>query len=379
MPLVNTDPGGTRTRTVRGVLLVFFVGVAAALGVLATALPAFAVARNVPDPGTTRTDGRVNAILRVGDTIYMAGNFAHVNGVERKRFAAMDAATGALTDWSPRANAAVYALAASADGSKIYAGGEFTRSNDADRGRLVALDATTGQTVVGWDAAANGPVRSIAVLNNRIYVGGSFSGVNGSKRGRLALVDGTSGSVAPNWRPYANATVNKLVLSGGRLYAGGYFSRISGGRVPHLAALNPYNGALLRWRPRGAQPVIDLVAAGSRVYTAEGGRGGAASAYTTGRGKRVWTAAADGDVQAIAVHRGRLYVGGHFDRLGGKTRVRLAALKPGSGKLNPSWTPRANLGVWELASDAGRKRLYVGGDFTNISGRASLRLARFTG
>jgi hypothetical protein len=197
------------------------VGIFAALCVLLPALPALAVVRSVPDASTAQTDGRVSAILRVGDKVYMAGSFQHVNGVERKRFAAVDAETGALTDWNPAANAPVFALAASPDGTRIYAGGEFTRSNADDRGRLVALDAVTGQTIEGWNATANATVHSIAVSGDRVYLGGAFTDVNGMQRGRLAMVDGSDGSVAPNWRPYTNGAVRKVAVYGNRLYAGG--------------------------------------------------------------------------------------------------------------------------------------------------------------
>lgn len=368
-----------RSKVRYGVAFSLLVGLFMALCVLLPALPAFAAMRSVPDAGTARTDGRVYAILRVGDKIYMAGNFYHVNGVERQRFAAINANTGALTDWSPKANASVFALAASPDGSRIYAGGDFTRSNAADRGRLVALDAVTGQTVDGWNATANGAVRSIAVSGDRVYLGGTFTSVNGLQRVRLAMVDGSDGSVAPDWRPSATGPVYKVAVSGDRLYVGGYFARISGKRVPHLAALNPNTGGLTRWRPRGTRPVIDMVAGRTRVYTAEGGRGGGAvSSYSAGRGTRAWTRTSDGDCQTIAFYGRRLYVGGHFDRLDGKARSGLAALSSAGGRLNP-WAPRANLGVWEITPDVARRKLYVGGDFTRMTKRDSFRFARFTG
>lgn len=376
----GTSALSSPTRSRYGIFFPLAVGLFMALCVLLPALPAFAAKGSVPDAGTVRADGRVYAILQVGDKIYMAGNFYHVDNVERKRFAAIDANTGELTDWSPKANASVFSLAASPDGSRIYAGGEFTRSNEADRDRLVALDAVTGETIEGWNAAANAPVRSIAVAGNRVYLGGQFTKVNGTRRERLAMVSGSDGSVSRSWSANATGLVHKVAVSpdGSRVYAGGYFKRIAGRSVPRLAALSPGTGKPVGRQPKVTRPVLDMVVSNSRVFTAEGGTGGGAvAAYGTKNGVRAWTRVANGDCQAIALHKGRLYVGGHFDRLDGKIRRRLAAVSP-TGALVRTWAPPANLAVWELTSDATHGKLYAGGDFTTIANRAHPKFASFT-
>jgi hypothetical protein len=52
--------------------------------------------------------------------------------------------------WNPSTDGVVYALAASADGSKIFLGGGFTTVNGEPRGRLAAVDPVNGQLVQGW-------------------------------------------------------------------------------------------------------------------------------------------------------------------------------------------------------------------------------------
>src|SRR5918998_4910054 len=115
----SRDTGGM----VRRFILLF---ASTALGVLLACGVALAAVSATPDPGTVDASGQVSAILRLGDRVYLGGKFNHVNGEPRARLAAIDAATGELTDWNPGADGEVRALAASSDGTRIFAGGEFT-------------------------------------------------------------------------------------------------------------------------------------------------------------------------------------------------------------------------------------------------------------
>ena len=82
---------------------------------------------------TWQTNDRVKDILRVGNTVYIAGNFTQIrsnNGAQtmtRNRLAAFDALTGNPLPWNPNANGNVEAITASPDGSIIYAGGVFKK------------------------------------------------------------------------------------------------------------------------------------------------------------------------------------------------------------------------------------------------------------
>ncbi len=53
------------------------------MGIFAPHAPALAAPSNTPDFDAAQTDGRVSAVLRVGDRIYLGGSFQHVNGVFR--------------------------------------------------------------------------------------------------------------------------------------------------------------------------------------------------------------------------------------------------------------------------------------------------------
>jgi trimeric autotransporter adhesin len=82
----------------------------------------------------------------------------------------------------------------------------------------------------------------------------------------------------------------------------------------------------------------------------------------------------NGEVHALAVDDGTLYVGGAFTSVGGRPRARLAAV--GSDGAVSGWAPAANDAV--LALDAVNGTVYVGGQFTTINGTTRRRLAAVT-
>lgn len=353
---------------------------AGAVAVLWRQSPALAAPTDTPD-NIGQTDGRVSAVVQIGNKIYLAGTFTHVNGVSRSRLAAIDADTGVLTSWNPGANAWVMTLAASPDGTRVYAGGLFGSVGGATRMRIAAINAATGRIDDTWNPWADGAVRSIAVLGDRVYLGGDFSNVNGQARTRLAAVGALNGALDAGWRPMANNTVRKLEISndGTRVYAGGAFTTISGLSRPNLLRMNPVTGEPSSWRPNPGRPVIDLALSGTRAYTAEGGQGGAAGAYDTITGVAAWRLFGDGDTQAVTVYGNLVYVGGHFDQLGGQSRGKLAAVVPATGALDPQWNPRTDRDVWDLVGDPSRDRLYACGDFTRINGLVRRGITRFSG
>lgn len=87
-----------------------------------------------------------------------------------------------------------------------------------------------------------------------------------------------------------------------------------------------------------------------------------------------WTAAADGEVLALAVSGDTVYVGGAFLHVGGAVRNRLAALDSTTAELT-DFSPVVNRTVRALA--ASNTTLYAGGDFTKVGGSARAKLAAF--
>jgi hypothetical protein len=363
---------------------IFLVLAAISLAVLLACGVAFAAAqrsqpKNAP---TVHTNDTVWTTLRVGDRVYLGGDFTSVNGKPRSGLAAIDLNTGRLTAWAPKANSAVLALAASPSGDSIYAGGEFTSINGIARGHVVAISASSGRVRKEWNAHADLPVYSLATWGRRVYLGGAFRKVNDRNRLHLAAVRRGEGKLYANWAPTTNGIVRTLALSPNkrRLYAGGSYSVISGKSRPNLAALHPATGAVKDWTPNprvdNDYQVFDLAVSNEAVYVAGGGRNpdGTAEAFGAGKGASVWRYWSNGDFQAVTLLKGKLYFGGHFTKLYRKTdqisRNRLMAVAAPTGRLDARWKPSAeNGGVWSMTADPARHRVYAGGAFTQINGR----------
>lgn len=101
------------------------------------------------------------------------------------------------------------------------------------------------------------------------------------------------------------------------------------------------------------------------------------AALRAGDGKliRKWRAQANGQVYALQLSRdgSRLYAAGKFTKVNGFDRDHVVALRASSGKVVRSWHPRADGNVRALAL---RKRtLYLGGDFKTVAGKHRVRLA----
>ena len=185
----------------------------------------------------------------------------------------------------------------------------------------------------------NGRVNTIAVSGETVYIGGSFTEVitqNGVAvaRSRLAAINANTGKLK-DWAPQVNRPVSALAVNGGRVYAGGVFTRADGERHNYVA-------------------LIDAA---------------------TGEVDHTFDAGTDLPVRALAASGGLLYLGGEFGTVNGEVRSRLARVDGITGELDPNWTPAADGAVrtLELSPDSGR--LYAGGEFTTISGKTRRNLA----
>jgi hypothetical protein len=337
---------------------------------------------------TYQTNGRVEAILAIGDTIYLGGRFTSVRpagsstSVVRNHLAAVSKSTGALLDWNPGTDKEVMALSASLDGTSVFVGGAFSRLGGIRRLRLGQLDATTG-AVLPWAPTADNQVNTIAVTPSELYIGGDFDVMDGQPRADLAAVD-YSGAVSTTWTPSADARVRVITPApdGLSLFAGGDFLSINGDPAQKiLARLDPTTGTPLPWKLHPGYPIHQFGFFGSMLYAAGDGSGGHIGAFDLATGARLWTQQTDGGVQNLVIMDGVIYGGGHFDNVcvgvtdgatsgfhcpqNAATRHKLVALDAVTGTLDP-WNPGANspLGVFGMASDQGS--LEVGGDFTKI-------------
>jgi hypothetical protein len=407
----------------------------AALALLAAGLgPAAAVAA-VPSTSasTYGTDGTVNAIATLGDTVYLGGafenvgldsgggaataasdgqadaamppvtgtvqvavadgsggfyiggSFSRVGGVARANLAHILPDESVDPSFNPVTNGTVRALALS--GSTLYVGGDFSGGGSiagADRNLIAALDTTTGHAT-SWDPnIAGSQVSKLAVSGSVVYVGGFFNTVGGQTRHNIAAIDTTSGNATP-WDPNANGAVRALAVDGSTVYVGGNFSgtsSIGGADRNFIAALNDTNGNATSWDPNASSFVRALAVDGSTVYagggfTSIGGQSrNRIAALDAGTGNATsWDPDSQGVVNELAVDGSTVYVAGSFsgpNSIGGADRNRLAALDTGTGSAT-GWDPNVSDQAFALAVDG--STVYVGGIFSLINQQPRSNLA----
>lgn len=320
-----------------------------------------------------------------GGAIYVGGWFDTVAGHSRPFVAQLDRETGAVSEWNPKPDLAVYALATTGD--MVYAGGGFRLVGEwKHRAGLAAIDLRSG-TVKPWNPNPDGRLcTALALSGGRVLVSGDFANIGGMPKPRrcLAALDTLNGE-ATEWDPGANSVAVDMMLDGDTLYVGGEFTEVGGQPRNYLASIDASSGAVTGWNPSPNNVVLAMTRSeetfyfGGLFYVFAGvlRRGVAAVDATTGA-ITPWTAGTDIiTVDALLANGNTLYVGGGFSQIGGQPRTSLAAIDAGSGEIMP-WNP--HLTAWgtptrvrALAMHEGS--LYVGGDFGSIGGRPRICLA----
>jgi outer membrane protein assembly factor BamB len=231
------------------------------------------------------------------------------------------------SDPVPQTNGRVNIIAVSGD--TVYIGGSFTEVITQDgvavaRSRLAAINANTGK-LKDWTPQVNRPVSALAVKGARVYAGGVFTRAGGKRHNYVALIDAATGEVDHTFDAGTDLPVRALAASGGLLYLGGEFGTVNGEVRSRLARVDGITGEL----------------------------------------DSNWTPAADGPVRTLELSPDsvRLYAGGEFTTISGKTRRNLAALVASTGELDTSWL-RDYPGRPVYDVEASGTRVYVAGGGT---------------
>jgi hypothetical protein len=204
----------------------------------------------------------------------------------------------------------------------------------------------------------DGTVFAMAEVAGQIVLGGSFTNVSPAgdpgtvdNQPHALAFDATSGSIDTGFNPTVNGQVNSVAPGPkpDEVYVGGSFSQVDGSTM-RVALLNVHTGGIVAgWHPPHMNGAVDKV---------------------------------------LLAH-GRLYVGGRFSSVGGKSRRGLATLNPSTGRVtsyldlqlsghhnygtncDPSKESCAKGVVGAKAFDVNPSgtRMVVIGNFTHMAGR----------
>jgi hypothetical protein len=396
--------------------LVFAVAASALLVVAPSASAAFS---NTPDQ-TWMTNGIVYAVTQSGNTIYVGGKFRALrrcptgvtcpNGtISTVDVGAFDATTGEgistfTVDVGVKGDGSkVYGLAV-LDG-KLYIGGNFSSVNGAPRLNMAAVDATTGALdpfapQVGVDSTNY--IRGMIAHQDEIYIAGKFASVNGVARQKLAAFT-SAGDLDPNWRPKVSPGFARTFVptcDGSELVVGGSFETAAGTSGAFqarktLAIFDATTGALDPWTPDNAQipngvTAYDLamIPTCDSVFAAYGGSNAIYRVdISDDFGDVIWGLHTGGNVQTVAVYGDRVLFGGHFANTPSAPntsdkvkRVRFATTTFDGIALN-DWTPEFDgkfFGPWDILTNEATNQVWVGGQFTLVSGTEQYFVARFS-
>lgn len=341
-------------------------------------------------------DQTVRALAVAGNVVYAGGQFTSIGTKPRNRLAALDATTGQATTWNPNPNGVVLALVVT--DTDVYVGGDFTTISVANRTGFAAIKRSNGAAQplnLQLEGTTQYPVRAIQLVGNTLYVAGSFSKVQGVLHPLVTAVDLATGQVisrAPLGTEYYGGTRSAGVWAIGAtstdILFGGEFLSLGGNPRRNLAALSAETGKLLPWVADASDTVYALAFGADRVFA-----GGAftninqtpifaLAALDPGTGALIEEFAfvatntyANPVVRSLISTEGRLYLGGLFTAIGGKTARGLSAVHPGSaapfGFAPDVWG--GSQGVMALALRD--TTLYLGGDFSQVGGQTRYRLA----
>jgi hypothetical protein len=147
----------------------------------------------------------------------------------------------------------------------------------------------------------------------------------------------------------------------------------------YLAKVNASTGAVLNPTfSRVGDVILDLSVSsdGASVYGAGGGGFNSAAGWSATTGQRRFAVRTDGDTQAVQYSNSHVYMGFH-DGYQGMVNLRLLALDPADGTVNPDFHPDSNSYPGVYCLDADGRYLVAGGYFSTMGGVGVKGLAIF--
>ncbi len=239
----------------------------------------------------------------------------------------------------------------------------------------------------------NGTVLALHVKDGRLHAGGNFFQAGTVRANYVAAWDGRSWTRLGTGGSFGGGGFSGPVYTlgefNGELIAGGFFTWLGaagGTTVNNLAAWDGSSWRSLGGGVTGAFRQVyataiyqnSLIVAGS--FASAGGAGGVPASNIAAWNGSQWSALGGGTddfVQALAVYRGELIVGGQFAQVAGVTRRGLAVWNGSQWSSFPGGDA-GFLGMVESLLVDGDD-LYVGGNFSTLGSTPAQDIGRWNG
>ena len=374
------------------------------------------------------TNGKVEAIVQVGNRMIVAGTFTQAQNagstttVTRNRILAFNATTGVIdTAFNPNVNGEITSMVVAPGGTAVIIAGSFTSVGGAAATRIAKLDAVTGARITAFTATAAGTVNDMALWGSKVILGGSFNRVDNVARTKIASVDAVTGALDPN----VNLSVTGLFNGGStnvqkldvspdntKLVIVGNFTAVAGQSRVQIAMINlsagpatvadwqtnDYSGACasvfntymrdVEFSPDGAYFVPVATGAGYFPTTLCDTATRWETSATGTDLHPTWIDYSGGDTYtAVAITGTAIYVGGHMRWLNndivGDVAAAGAVSRAGIGALDPQngmpfrWNPTRDRGVGVFAFLATSTGLWVGHDTVHMGHETHNRIGMF--
>jgi hypothetical protein len=327
--------------------------------------------------------------LEVTDTVlYIGGEFADINGVQRNNFGAIDLITGATHICNPDVNGPVYCMDIDPNSfaNAMIIGGDFTQVGTRSPRYLAKIGMDIGDVKGSgpgpWTAQpyADGPVFDVHVDETWVYIAGEFTQFIPIIRPGFAKLLKGNGTVQAD-DAQVNGPVYVMEFADSAIYIGGNFTSVGGQTRNNIAALET-DLSLRQWWDIGTNGTVRVIYPLDKTRFFFGGDFTRLGNDTCGYGGIVYKATAHTKnwdpkfnhpvYTAVCDTFLRLYVGGEFYGAGSVPRNNLCAISLNTGRVT-GWDPDVNAPVFTLTLDG--DTLYFAGDFTATGGVSRGRIA----
>ena len=260
----------------------------------------------------------------------------------RPTFTGGDAADGVVQD-----------VEASPDGTKLFIAGTFNAVNGVNKRKFASLNPATGAPIAGWTATANGKGTELEATDTTVYLGGRFTTINGAAKSGLAAVSATTGALVGRTTADPGGTFDnditggigtngtltvqelKLTHDNRKLVVVHTGRQVAGQDRYGVAIIDAVTNQLLPWKTTLWEDNLGFVGGIQRAYGADISPDDKFFAVTSGSGgdrppindtvvafsledttdtkaQPKWISRAFDSIYSIAIAETGVYIGGHF-------------------------------------------------------------------